>query len=112
MKRPSNFPIFFSISHYVERIYGPKKHYEIFCLRQLDYLTTKVPKQLICNCIAIVPWKYDKLINKMPHQKIKELYYSYKLVARCIFIQYNVHIVYKVIVNDVDFVDKLHFSYM
>ncbi len=56
------------------------------CPQQLNYLTTRVPKQLIYNCITIVPWKYDKLINKIPHQKIKELYCSCKLVARYIFI--------------------------
>jgi hypothetical protein len=100
-KRPSNSPKTFSIAHYVERIYGPKKNYEKLCMWQLNYLTTKVPKQLIYNCITTVPWKYDKLINKMPHQKIKELYYSYKLVAQCIFIQYNAHIVYMVLVNHV-----------
>jgi hypothetical protein len=54
-------------------------------------VATKVPKQLIDNYIATVPWKYNKLINKMSRQKIKELYCSYKLVARCIFIQYNIH---------------------
>jgi hypothetical protein len=32
-------------------------HYEKLCPQHLDYLTTKVPKQLIYNCIAIVPWK-------------------------------------------------------
>ncbi len=31
----------------------------------------------------------------MPRQKVKELHYSCKLVARCIFIQYNsVHYIY------------------
>ncbi len=40
-------------------------HYEKLCPRQLNYLTTRVPKQLIYNCIATVPWKYDKLINTM-----------------------------------------------
>jgi hypothetical protein len=60
-------------------------HYEKLCPRQLDY-HTKAPKQLIYNYIAITLWKYDKLINKMSRKKIKELYYSCKLVARCIFI--------------------------
>jgi hypothetical protein len=76
-------------------------HYEKLCPRQLDYLTTRAPKQLIYNYITIVPWKYDKLINKMPHQKIKELYYSCKLVARYIFMQYSVCIVYTIVVNHV-----------
>jgi hypothetical protein len=61
-------------------------HYENLCMWQLNYPTTKAPKQLIYNYIAIVPWKYNKLINKMSRQKIKELYCSCKLVARCIFI--------------------------
>jgi hypothetical protein len=34
--------------------------YEKLCLWQLDYPTTKAPKQLIYNCIANIPWKYDK----------------------------------------------------
>ncbi len=76
-------------------------HYEKLCPRQLDYLTTRASKQLIYNYITIVPWKYDKLINKMPHQKIKELYYSCKLVARYIFMQYSVCIVYTIVVNHV-----------
>jgi hypothetical protein len=54
--------------------------YEKLCLRHLDYPITKASKQLIYNCIATIPWKYDKLINKMSCQKIKELYYSFKLV--------------------------------
>ncbi len=70
-------------------------------MQQLNYPTTRAPKQLIYNCITIVPWKYNKLIKKMPCQKIKELYYSCKLVARCIFIQYNVRIIYPVVVNHV-----------
>jgi hypothetical protein len=56
-----------------------RSHYEKLCPWQLDYLTTKVPKQLICNCIATVPWKYDKLINKMSRQKFTALYCSYKM---------------------------------
>jgi len=100
-KRASNSPKTFYIAHYVERIYASKKHYEKLCPRQLDYFTTKVPKQLIYKCITTIPWEYNKLINKMPHQKIKELYYSCKLIARCIFLQYNVHIVYAVVVNHV-----------
>jgi hypothetical protein len=68
---------------------------------QLDHPTTGAPKQLIYNCIATVPWKYYKLINKMPRQKIKELYCSCKLIARCMFIQYNVHTIYIVVVNHV-----------
>jgi hypothetical protein len=37
-----------------------KDHYEKLCPRQLDYPTSRTPKQLIHNCIATVPWKYDK----------------------------------------------------
>jgi hypothetical protein len=66
----------------------PTVHYEKLCPRQLNYLTTRAPKQLIYNCITIVPWKYNKLINKMSHQKIR----SYIVVANCIFIQCNVRI--------------------
>jgi hypothetical protein len=76
-------------------------HYEKLCSEQLDYPTIRASKQLIYNCITTIPWKYNKLINKMPHQKIKELYYSCKLVARCIFIEYNVCIVYLIVVNHV-----------
>ncbi len=35
-------------------------HYEKLCPQQLDYPTTRAPKQLIYNYIATVPWKYDK----------------------------------------------------
>jgi hypothetical protein len=52
-------------------------HYEKLCLRQLNYPTTKAPKKLIYNYIAIVPWNYDKLINKMPRKKSR----SYIVVA-------------------------------
>jgi hypothetical protein len=76
-------------------------HYEKLCPQQLNYPTTRAPKQLIYNYIVTIPWKYDKLINKMPHQKIKELYCSSKLVTRCIFIHYNVHIVYTIVINHV-----------
>jgi hypothetical protein len=38
--------------------------YEKLCPWQQDYPTTRAPKQLIYKCIAIVSWKYDKLINK------------------------------------------------
>ncbi len=41
-------------------------HYEKLCPQQLDYPTTIAPEQLIYNCITTIPWKYDKLINKMP----------------------------------------------
>jgi hypothetical protein len=54
-------------------------HYEKSCPRQLEYLTTKVQKQLMYNYTIIVLWKYGELINKMPHKKIKELYYSCKM---------------------------------
>jgi hypothetical protein len=40
--------------------------WKIVSTTQLDYHTTKVPKQLIYNCIVTIPWKYDKLIYKMP----------------------------------------------
>jgi hypothetical protein len=40
-------------------------HYENLCLQQLDCLITRAPKQLIYNCITTIPWKYNKLINKM-----------------------------------------------
>jgi len=42
-------------------------HYEKLCPRQLDYPTTKVPKQLIYNYTIVSPWKYGELINKMSH---------------------------------------------
>ncbi len=47
--------------------------------QQLDYCTTRVPKQLIYNYIATIPWKYDKLIFLNPCQKIKELYCTCKM---------------------------------
>jgi hypothetical protein len=31
--------------------------------------TTKAPKQLINIYTTIIPWKYKKLIKKMPHKK-------------------------------------------
>jgi hypothetical protein len=67
-------------------------HYDKLCPWQPYYLTTKALKQLIYN---------HKLINKMPHQKIKELYCNCKLVARCIFIEYNVRIVYVILINQI-----------
>jgi hypothetical protein len=67
------------------------------CLQQLDYPTTRVPKQLIHNYITTIPWKYDKLINKIPRQKIRNCI----VVARCIFIQYIVCNIYTVVVNHV-----------
>ncbi len=62
------------------------QHYEKLCPQQLDYLRIRALKQLIYNSIVTIPWKYDKLMNKMAHQKIKELYCNCKLIARCIFI--------------------------
>ncbi len=67
-------------------------HYEKLCLRQLDCPTTRAPKQLIYNYIATIPWKYNKLINKMPHQKIKELYHNcnmYIYTIQCMHFIYN-----------------------
>jgi hypothetical protein len=49
-------------------------YYEKSCLWQLDSFGTKVPKKLIYNYATIVPWKYEKLINKMLGYKIKESY--------------------------------------
>jgi len=46
-------------------------HFEKSCLVEPHYLATKVPKQLIYNYTIIKAWKYKQLINKMPHQKIK-----------------------------------------
>jgi len=44
-----------------------------------------------------------QLINKMPCQKTKELYYSYNLVANGTLIQCNVFVIYIDIVNHFDF---------
>jgi len=49
-------------------------HYVKLCPWQLDHPITRAPKQLIYNCIATIPWKYDKFINKMPCHKINKLY--------------------------------------
>ncbi len=32
-------------------------HFEKLCPRQLNYPTTRAPKQLIWNCITIIQWK-------------------------------------------------------
>ncbi len=64
-------------------------------------MATRAPKQLIYNYITTIPWKYEKLINKMSCQKIKDLNCNCKLVARFIFIQCNVCIVYTIVVNHV-----------
>jgi hypothetical protein len=63
-------------------IYFLQWHYEKSCPKQIDFPITKVAKKLIYNYVTIVLWKYGVLINTMSRQKIKELYYSYKLVAK------------------------------
>jgi len=40
------------------------------CSQKPHYLATKYLKQLIHNYAAITPWKYEKLRNKIPCQKI------------------------------------------
>ncbi len=56
-------------------------HYEKSCLLEPHCLTIKAPKQLIYNYITIRAWKYEQLINRMSHQKINKLYYTYNLVV-------------------------------
>jgi hypothetical protein len=36
-------------------------HYEKSCMWKLHYLATKCFKQLMCNYVAIIPWKYREL---------------------------------------------------
>ncbi len=55
-------------------------------------------------------WKYMQLINKMPCQKIKELYCSCNIVSNGTPIQCIVRIVHTNIINHVWLLGKLHFS--
>jgi hypothetical protein len=36
-----------------------KCHYDKLCLQKLHYFATRAFKQLICNYIATIPWKYQ-----------------------------------------------------
>jgi hypothetical protein len=57
--------------HYEYLVHELFTHYEKLRPRQLDHPITRAPKQLIYNCIIIVPWKYDKLINKMHVKRLR-----------------------------------------
>ncbi len=59
-----------------------KIHYESLCLLQPHYPATRTPKQLLYNYITTIPWKYKKLMNKMPCHKIREFFCSCKLIVR------------------------------
>jgi hypothetical protein len=75
--------------------YLPNIHYEKSCILESHYLATNAPKQSICNYTIIRAWKYEQLINKMSHQKIKELYYGCNLVTNGAHVQCNnIHIIY------------------
>jgi hypothetical protein len=41
--------------------------YEKSCSLKPHYLTIRAPKQLIYNYTTSRAWKYEQLINKMPH---------------------------------------------
>jgi len=75
--------------------------YEKSCLLKPYYLVTKAPKQVIYNYTTTKVWKYGQLINKIPCQKIKELYCSCNLISNGTFKWCNVHIVHIGIVNHV-----------
>jgi hypothetical protein len=79
--------------------YLPNRHYEKSCLLESHCLATSAPKQSICNYIVTKTWKHEQLINKMPHQNIKEWYYGRNLVTNGTPIQCNIHIIYIDIVN-------------
>jgi hypothetical protein len=64
-------------------------------------LATRSPKELIYNNITTKAWNYKQLINKIPHYKIRELYYNCNLIANETPIQCNVHILHKDIANHV-----------
>jgi hypothetical protein len=68
---------------------------------QLNYFSTKAPKQIIYNYAIIIPWKFGELLNKMSHYKIKGLHYNCKLVTRWTPIHYNVHNINIIVVNHV-----------
>ncbi len=76
-------------------------HYEKVCLLEPHCLATITPKQLVYKYTTTITWKYGQLINRMSHQKIKELYYNCNLVTNRTPTQCNVHIVHIDIVNHV-----------
>jgi hypothetical protein len=84
--------------------------YEKSCLPEPHYLTTRAPKQLLCNYIITRTWKYRWLIKRMQHQKIKKLYCDYNLFSNGTHIWCNVCIIHTNIVNHVWFFSKLHFN--
>jgi hypothetical protein len=65
---PSGEDIFFESTKYVTQ----NIHYEKLCPWKLHYLVIRTLKQLICNYIATIPWKYMELKNKMSCQKFME----------------------------------------
>jgi len=74
------------------------------------YNHTTLQLELQNNYTTTKAWKYTQLINIMPCEKTKELYYSCNLVANGTLIQCNVFIIYINIVNHFEF-GKLQFSY-
>ncbi len=62
------------------RVNNASSYYEKFYPLKSHYLATRAPKQWLYNYIIIKTWKYGHLINKTPHQKIKELYYNCNLM--------------------------------
>jgi len=93
-------------THYITNL----AHYEKSCLPKPHYPTTRAPKQLLCNYIITKTWKYKKLIKKMQHQKIIELYCSCNLISNGTRKWCNVCIIHINIVNHVWLFGKLHFS--
>jgi len=79
--------------------YLPNRHYEKSYLLESHYLATNASKQSKCNYIVTRAWKYKQLINKMPHQKIKELYYGCNLVTNGTPIRRNIHVIYINVIN-------------
>jgi hypothetical protein len=61
--------------------------------------TTRSQKELIYNYITIKTWNYEQLINKMSHQKIKELYCNCNLIANETHIWCNVCILHIYVAN-------------
>jgi hypothetical protein len=43
-------------------------HHEKLCPQKLQHLAIRCSKQLICNYVTTIPWKYEELKNKMSHK--------------------------------------------
>jgi hypothetical protein len=94
------------VAHYIafdcdEIFTTNNQHYEKLCAQKPHYLAITTLKQLICNYVTSIPWKYGPLKNTMPHWEFVEFYYNCILVPRWICIHMNVCTIYTILVNHV-----------